>query len=265
MKLKKWYQNDVCDGIRKHSKSIRKILESNNPLEAVSITLIQNLLVDAFGYDREWLLPEENISNKHIDIAIHHPKEGIMCEGKKYCAAKSQLNDVAKKQLDLYCRAKMCEWGILTDGIRWKFYWYPLGKTKKESQKITEVDFTDLPKKITSQYCKKFHIFHAKVSPQERREYAKAQDMISQDNIIIWLRNEKIFNALCQVIKTKQKKKTAEMNELKQRIYTCFTEVLPLPEGRNNPFDPMKDKIKKKSKKTVASSSSNPTTDIQAL
>lgn len=252
--LKKWYQEDVYGGIRKHAKSIRKILEANKPLEAVSINLIQNLLVDAFKYDREWLVPEENISNKHIDISIHHPCAGIVCEGKKYDAEKSQLNETAKKQLDLYCRSKVCEWGILTDGIRWEFYYYPSGKVKKDRQKIAEVDFIDLPKKITPRYCEKFYIFHAKVSSKDRREYAKTQDIISPDNVIVWLRNEECFKALCKVIQKKQNKSLQEINKLIPRIYACVEEVLHLPEGRKNPYDPLKKKMKqRKSRKIIVS------------
>lgn len=254
IQLKKWYQNEVHKGISLLAKSIRKILAANKPLEAVSVDLIQDLLVHAFGYKKDWLEPQENISNKHVDIAIHYPQAGIMCEGKKYDAAKSQLNEKARKQLDVYCRTNVCEWGILTDGIRWEFYWYPQGKTKKNRQKIAEANFTDLPKRITSQYCEKFHIFHAEFSPQNRREYAKTKDTISPDNVIVWLRSEECFKALCKVIQKKENKKQKEMNKLALHIYKCFEKVLPLPEGRNNPFDLMKRKKKKKTNKTIETS-----------
>lgn len=246
VKLKKPYPCKIQEGIQKHAKRIRSLLEAKKSLEAVSINLIQDLLVDVFGYERDWLIPQENISNKHVDIAIRHPSASIMCEGKKYDAEKNQLNDSAKRQLDLYCRAHVCEWGILTDGIRWEFYWYPLRKTKKERQKIAEADFIDLPHRITTQYCEKFHIFHSKISPQERSKYARNHDLISPENMLVWLRHKECFKALCKVIQTKQNKTLPEINKLIPHIYGCFTQVLPLPIGRNNPYDPIKNKVKRK-------------------
>ena len=246
IKLNEWAKKQIHNGIRKHANKIRTILQADKPLEAVSINLIQGLLVDAFGYKEEELLPNENISNKHVDIAIHHPAGGIMCEGKRYNPKASLLNADAQRQLDLYCHASVCEWGILTDGIRWEFYWYPFGKTKKDRQKIAEVDFIDLPTKISRQYCEKFSIFHSKLDVKNRREYAKAQDAISAENVRWYLRHEEVFKALRQVIQDKQNKTLAEVNRLVPHIYACFKEVLPLPEGRNNPYDPTKKKIKQK-------------------
>lgn len=268
IQLKKCYQNKVHRGISNPDikKSIRKILAASKPLEAESVNLIQDLLVHAFGYEKDRLEPQENVSNKHVDIAIHYPQAGIMCEGKKYDAEKSQLNEKAKKQLDVYCRTNVCEWGILTDGIRWEFYWYPQGKTKKDRQKIAEADFIDFPKRITPQYCEKFHIFHSGFSPQNRREYAKTKDTISHDNVIVWLRSEECFKALCKVIQKKQNKKQKEMNKLAPHIYACFEKVLPLPEGRNNPFDLMKSKKKKKTNKTIElSATEQEPTETQAV
>ncbi|MBR2082315.1 MAG: hypothetical protein IJ876_04830 [Elusimicrobiaceae bacterium] len=249
IKLDKWSKDKLHAGIRKHSQHIREILKANKPLEAVSINLIQDLLIDAFGYQRDWLLPQENISNKHVDLAIQHPGATIMCEGKKYNASKSQLNEDAQKQLDLYCRANVCEWGILTDGIRWEFYWYPFGKTKKDRQKFAEVDFMDLPDRITQQYCEKFHIFHAKIAAKFRRNYADIQNTISTENIIVCLRQKEVFKTLCKVIQKKLNKSLPEVNKLTPRIYACFTQILPLPEGRNNPYDPNKQKKQRRNKK----------------
>ena len=76
--------------------------------------------------------------------------------------------------------------------------------------------------------------------------------MISAENIRVWLREEKVFNVLCGVIKNKLHKKTAEINELKPLIYKHFADILPLPKNRNNPYDPLKKK-QRKSRKIIVS------------
>ena len=248
IKLDRKAEKQLHKGIRMHSKQIRKILQANNPIEEESIFLIRDLLKDAFGYGEDALSSQTKICGKRADITVHYSLGDIVCEGKRYNAQKSLLDESAKKQLYRYCSCSKCEWGILTDGIRWEFYWFPL--KQKEGKKFAGVDFVDLKDKISLKYCKRFNIFHADV--KNRQHYVKTQEMISAENIRVWLREEKVFNVLCGVIKNKLHKKTAEINELKPLIYKHFADILPLPKNRNNPYDPLKKK-QRKSRKIIVS------------
>ena len=40
------------------------------------------------------------------------------------------------------------------------------------------------------------------------------------------------------------------MNKLKLRIYDCFDKLLPVPDGRHNPFDPRKNEKHTKNHKS---------------
>lgn len=262
IKLNDKLKDRVCRGICGHRQQIEKILHADNPKEEQSVFLIRDLLKDAFGYGENNLEPEVTTHGKRTDLTIHYVLGDIICEAKRYNAQKSLLDKEAKEQLYTYCCCEKCEWGILTDGIRWEFYWYPPKET--EGKKIAEASFVDLPGRITKKWCQPFNIFHAKA--QNRREYAKAMDAISVDNVRYCLRHEEVFKALRQVIQDKQNKSLAEVNKLVPHIYECFIKVLPLPEGRNNPYDPIKNKMKKKSAKVVVSSNiGQQTEDTQAV
>ena len=262
IKLDDRLKEKLCDGISAHRKQIEKILQTDKPKEEQSVFLIRDLLKDAFGYKENDLNPQATTYGKRTDITIHYSLGDIICEAKKYNAQKSLLDKDAQDQLYRYCSYEKCEWGILTDGIRWEFYWYP--KAQTEGKKFVEANLSPLPGKITKKWCQQFNIFHAKV--KNRREYAKARDIILPENVIWWLRHEEVFKALCDVIRKKQNKGRQEINKLIPHIYKCFKEVLPLPEGRNNPYDPMKDKAKrKKCKSTPVPSSIDKMTEEQLM
>ena len=241
IKLDKRLKDTLCDKISPYRPQIEKILHGNNPSEQESIFLIRNLLKNAFGYTDDEVNSEEPIYNKRADITVHYSLGNIICEGKRYNSKKSFLDKDAQRQLYTYCSLKKCEWGILTDGINWEFYWFPLKET--EGKKIAEASFFPLPGRITQKWCEQFHIFHAKA--KNRREYTKARNVISPENVIWWLRHKEGFDALCKVIQKQQGKKKSEIKGLVPLIYKCFKDVLPL-EGRNNPYDPTKKKIKQK-------------------
>lgn len=246
IKIHKKLQNKLHKGICKYAKQIRQIQEKNKPAEAISTSLVEGLLKEAFGYNQEVLEQQENIYNKHTDISIHIKDCDIICELKRYDPKRSLLNNDAQEQLYKYCCFKKSEWGILTDGIFWEFYYYPINKKQQDGQKFAEANFKDLPQRITSKYCEQFHIFHAKVSDKNRREYIRVQNIICNENMIWCLRQEKGFKALCKTIQEKFKLPLKEINKLIPHIYDCFKEILPLPEGRNNPYDPTKDKKQQK-------------------
>ena len=245
IKLDERLKDNICNGISSVRKQIEKILQAEQPNEELSVFLIRDLLKNAFGYQESALIPQATNYGKRADITVRYTLGDVICEVKRYDAQRSLLGKKAQDQLYCYCSYNKCEWGILTDGIRWEFYWFP--PKKQEGKKFAEASFAPLPGRITDKWCQQFYIFHAKV--KNHLEYAKACDVISPENVIWWLRHKEGFNALCQVIQNRQGKTKAEVKKLIPLIYECFDKILPLPEGRNNPYVPPKEKRISRNKK----------------
>lgn len=216
--------NQVTKGIQLHTKSINKLLNQEHPLEAVSVQLISSILEDAFGYAKDCIYPQENINNKHVDLAIHYDKQTFLCECKRFHKKSHLDKDGTHNQLKSYCEAKQSEWGILTDGIRWELYCYDL-KTKA-LEVIAKVDFLDLPKRITKQYCEKFYIFHSKVSSKDRKLFRARKEALSQLSIYRIIHSIPCVNLIKKIIKQQTGYKVS--NEQLEKVLGRY---FPLPTG----------------------------------
>ncbi len=215
------------DGIVKHKEDIKQILNAERPLEAVSEDLIKELLIDAFGYKKTDLHLQERVVKTRVDIFISNAtKTGIMCECKRYNARKSELDkERAHDQLQKYCKKQCCEWGILTDAVRWQFYRDDV--KHNELQLVAEASFADINKRsVNDGYAERFFIFHSDVKETERKAYADKQNVLSNEKLYWFLHCKEVQDALCKQIR-KRSNVTGYKN-LKQALHDRINEMFPI-------------------------------------
>lgn len=223
LKINKPTLKKLTTGIRNQADSIKRITNNRSLEKTDVLVLIIPLLNEAFGYKKEWICTEERIEKKRVDIIIKQPQGFILCECKRF-TEKGSLSDAAGKQLKEYCVQKGCEWGILTDGIRWQL-WYWNSKIQ-QLELVKACDFMDLPQRITPNYCEKFYIFHSNVLNKERLEMKKRREALEENNIKKIIHSRPCLKVLQAEIKRIYKYKPSE-DSLRDMLQQYF----PLPQG----------------------------------
>lgn len=234
-------KNKMRDELYHQKQAIRQILTSEKPLERVCEQLIYDLLEKVFCYQKKDLQLQKAVEKNRMDIFINNTtKTGIICECKRYNALKNELDkERTHKQLKNYCKKKGCEWGILTDAIRWEFYRYDL--KKNELHVVSKASFTNITRhKISKNYCEPFFIFHADIKEKERRTEAEKQDILSKDKIYWLLHSQAVQNILFKEIRKRSK---VECKNLKKELEKQIDNFFPI--NGHKPYNRKKNRNKK--------------------
>ena len=126
-------------------KKYQKILITSNNRdinEADTVTIINEMLYEIFGYDKfEEITKEFTIKNTYCDLAIKIKNDvKFLIEVK---AIGIKLNDNHIKQATNYGANQGLEWIVLTNGIEWIIYKMSYGKRIAHNQ-ICSYNFLDI-------------------------------------------------------------------------------------------------------------------------
>lgn len=147
----------VSDRLSSMIKKYQPILinaKNQDKNEADTVTIIGNMLHEAFGYDQYSEITKEfAIKNTYCDLAIKVDNSvKFLIEAK---AIGIKLSDNHINQATTYGAKEGIDWVVLTNGIHWIIYKMNYG-SKIAHKQISEFDFLDLKAKSVTDHEKLF-------------------------------------------------------------------------------------------------------------
>lgn len=193
----------VKDSILSALKQLQPIIEqqqTRDVSEADTVTLVKDLLSDAFGYDKYTeLTGEYAIRGTYCDIVVTmggKPRVVVECK-----AIGIRLDDKHVKQAVDYAANEGVEWVILTNAVTWRLYGVVFGKPIDKIL-MAEIDILTIdPRKsdqIESLYVFTKHALEKGVLTDElSRTKALSRHMLGA----IILHNDKVLNTIRRELK----------------------------------------------------------------
>ena len=122
-------------------KAMRPIIEqqrARDVSEADTVTLVKDLMADAFGYDKYAELTSEHaVRGTYCDLAVK--LDGKLVQLIEVKAVGIELDDRHVKQAVDYASNQGCEWVTLTNGRVWRLYHVIFAKPI-DKQLVAEID-----------------------------------------------------------------------------------------------------------------------------
>jgi len=126
MAVPKRVEDRICREVKRLSPVIEQA-RARDVSEADTVTLVKDVLADAFGWDKyNELTSEHAIRGTRCDVAIKSDGKLVMLIEVK--AAATDLEERHVKQAIDYAANQGVEWVVLTNAVTWRFYQVIFGK-----------------------------------------------------------------------------------------------------------------------------------------
>lgn len=188
----------IVDRMTSVLKQMQPVIEqqkSRDVSEADTVTLVKDILSDAFGYDKySELTGEHAIRGTYCDIAIVlSGKPSVIVEVK---AIGINLDDKHVKQAIDYAANEGVEWVILTNAVTWRLYGVVFGKPI-DKLLLAEVDLLETsPRKQEEVECLYLFCKHAVEKGVLQETMSRARALNHHMIAAILLHNDKVLNTI---------------------------------------------------------------------
>jgi hypothetical protein len=193
----------VAERIQTSLKAFNPILQAQRARdvsEADTVTVVKDLLGDAFGYDKyAEVTGEHSIRGTFCDLAIKiDGKLALLIEVK---AIGMELKDSHIKQAVDYASNQGCEWVILTNATEWRLY-HVIFKKPIDKQEVARIDLLSANARNENDLECLYIISREGFTKNAVAEYRDRKDATSRFMIAaILLRSEAIQKAIRREIR----------------------------------------------------------------
>lgn len=190
----------VNERIKKGARKYKKILEKakiQDLNESDTVTIVNDILSDVFGYDKYGEITSEfAIRGTFCDLAVKHKDKIVYLIECK--AIGVDLKEQHFNQAVAYAANEGIEWVVLTNGMAWLAYRVIFGKPVK-TEKVFDIDFSSLDPKEDIE--KLFVLTKEALSKSAIEELHQETQLMSKFSIAAVLQTEETVNCVARQLK----------------------------------------------------------------
>lgn len=193
----------VAERFASKLKSFQSVLQQQRDRdvsEADTVTLVKDILSEAFGYEKySELTSEHSVRGTFCDLAVKFDgKLAFLIEVK---AIGHELKDSHVKQAVDYASNQGCDYVVLTNGISWRLY-KVIFKKPIDKQVITEFSLLDVSTKDDSDLERLFLLSREGFTKNALADFCDRKDATSRFMLAaIILNSESVQNAIRREIR----------------------------------------------------------------
>ena len=193
IKIPKRTLDRIRDGVKQYQK-IAISLRERDVSEADTVTVVKDILADAFGYDKYLeLTGEQQIRGTYCDLAVKiNNKIKYLIEVK---AAGVDLNDGHLRQAVDYGAKEGIEWVVLTNSISWQLHRIKFAQPI-EHEEVASFSLTDIDLRKEDDQKKIFLLSREAITDGAMDSYHQQAQLLNRYTIAQVLRSDPVVGVI---------------------------------------------------------------------